>query len=119
MVSKDKTFPNEVKKKSKFKIKPYAKVGNYSNTPEKDVKVKGKSGEYGIEAEADLGSGFTISGGVGKSFDKGKVDYPGGSESWDANIPDNWRAGLKYSKKFNVGGLVKQGKPKIAKKGWR
>jgi hypothetical protein len=29
MVSKDKTFPNEVKKKSKFKIKPYAKVGNY------------------------------------------------------------------------------------------
>jgi hypothetical protein len=94
------------KKKSKFKIKPYARVGNYKSTPEDGVKVKGISGDYGIEAEADLGSGFTLSGGMGKSFDKGKVDYPGGSESWDADIPGNWRAELKYSKKFSRGGGI-------------
>jgi hypothetical protein len=92
------------------------KPGLYANIQAKRKRIKAG---YGIEAEADLGSGFTLSGGMGKSFDKGKVDYPGGSESWDADIPDNWRVGLKYSKKFNVGGLVKQGKPKIAKKGWR
>jgi hypothetical protein len=43
---------------------------------------------------------------MGKSFDKGKVDYPGGSESWDADIPGNWRAELKYSKKFSRGGGI-------------
>tara|TARA_R110000868_G_scaffold1556_2_gene12564 strand:+ start:705 stop:1022 length:318 start_codon:yes stop_codon:yes gene_type:complete len=29
------------------------------------------------------------------------------------------RAEIYYTKKFKTGGLVKQGKPKIAKKGWR
>jgi hypothetical protein len=29
------------KKKSKFKIKPYARAGNYKSTPEDGVKVKG------------------------------------------------------------------------------
>jgi hypothetical protein len=93
-------------KKSKFKVKPYARVGTYDKNPEEGVKVKGKSGDYGVEAEVDLGSGFSLSGGMGKSFDKGKVDYPGGSQSWDADIPDNWRAELKYTKKFSRGGGI-------------
>ena len=96
----------EEEKKSKIKVKPYASVKKYSSTPEKDVDVEGTAGDYGINAEVDLGSGFTLSGGMGKSFDKGKVDYPGGSESWDADIPGNWRAELKYSKKFSRGGGI-------------
>ena len=29
------------------------------------------------------------------------------------------RAGIRFKKKFSKGGLVRQGKPKIATKGWR
>ena len=94
------------KKKSKFKVKPYVRASSYKSTPVKDVDVKGKAGDYGLSAEADLGSGFTLSGSIGSSFDKGKVNYPGGSESWDADIPGNWNAQLKYKYKFSRGGGI-------------
>ena len=29
------------------------------------------------------------------------------------------RAGIRFKKKFSKGGLVKQGKPKLTKKGWK
>ena len=120
-------------KKSKINIKPFADIKSYSSTPEKEVSVKGKAGIYGIQGEADLGKGFSISGMIGKQFEKGKVDFPGGSESWNAKIPDEWNVQIKYSKKFgkepkpdlskfvddkSTGGLIK-GYPKLAKKGWK
>jgi len=93
------------KKKSKIKIDPYANISSYKQTPEKDVEVGGTSGRYGVKGEIDLGEGFKLSGGYGKSFDKGSVKYPGGSESWDAKIPDDWNVGIKWSKQFKYGGL--------------
>ena len=124
----------EEEKKSKIKVKPYASVKKYSSTPEKDVDVEGTAGDYGINAEVDLGSGFTLSGSLGKSFSKGKVDYPGGSLKFDPKIPDNYSVGVNYTKKFGQeakpdlkqlvedkktkGGLI-SGKPKVAKRGWK
>ena len=93
------------KKKSKFKVDPYVDVSSYKQTPHKDVTVGGTSGRYGLKGEVDLGKGFKLSGGYEKSFDKGSVKYPGGSESWDAKIPDNWDVGIKWTKKFKYGAL--------------
>jgi hypothetical protein len=75
-------------KKSNINIKPIANISSYKSTPEKKVSVKGKAGMYGLQGEANLGKGFSISGMLAKQFDKGKVDFPGGSESWNAKIPD-------------------------------
>ena len=99
------------KKKSKIKIDPYVDVSSYSKTPEKDVKVGGTQGRYGVQGEVDLGKGFKLSGRYEKSFDKGSVKYPGGSESWDAKIPDNWDVGIKWTKQFKYGGLTMNKKP--------
>jgi hypothetical protein len=121
------------KSKPNIKIKPIANISSYKSTPAKNVSVKGKAGMYGLQGEADLGKGFSISGMLGKQFDKGKVNFPGGSESWNAKIPDEWNIQIKYSKKFgekakpdlskfvddkSTGGLIK-GYPKLAKKGWK
>jgi len=97
---------SEEKKKSKIKIDPYVDVSSYKQTPEKDVKVGGTQGRYGVQGEVDLGKGFKVSGRYEKSFDKGSVKYPGGSESWNAKIPDNWGVQIKYSKKFSKGDFV-------------
>ena len=101
---------SEEKKKSKIKIDPYVDVSNYKQTPQKDVKVGGTQGRYGVQGEVDLGKGFKVFGRYEKSFDKGKVKYPGGSESWNAKIPDNWNVQIKYSKKFG-----KEAKPDLSK----
>ena len=99
------------KKKSKIKIDPYVDVSSYKQTPEKDVKVGGTQGRYGVQGEVDLGKGFKLSGRYEKSFDKGSVKYPGGSESWNAKIPDNWDVGIKWTKQFKYGGLTMNKKP--------
>jgi len=82
--------------KSKFSLKPFGQGATYKSTPTKDVKVKGKSAYAGLRGEyKNEKKGLTISASVAKNFDAGKVNFPGGSESWNVDSKPDFKIEIK------------------------
>lgn len=88
--------------KIKFKTSVQGKSGSTSPVKGLDVKHKSAYGKIGATYTTEGGGEFTF--GVGKSINKAKVDFPGGSAKFkDESEPDFF---LGYKKKFKYGGIV-------------
>lgn len=88
----------------KAKLNISAQGGTRSSKPAKGVNVDSKSayGKIGGTYTTDGGSEISLD--IGKSFDMGKVTFPGGSEKWNVSSkPDIF---IGWKKKFKYGGLV-------------
>jgi hypothetical protein len=83
---------------NKISLKPFAQGKTYSNKPFKEVEVKGKTAYAGIKGEYKTKKGTTIKGSAAKSFDIGKVNFPGGSESWKGSTKPEYK--IEIEKKF-------------------
>ena len=83
---------------NKISLKPFAQGKTFSTKPFKDVEVKGKTAYAGIKGEYKTKKGTTIKGSVAKSFDIGKVNFPGGSESWKMESKPDFK--IEIEKKF-------------------
>jgi hypothetical protein len=90
---------------NKISLKPFAEGKTYSTKPFKNVEVKGRTAYAGIKGEYKTKKGTTIKGSVAKSFDIGKVNFPGGSESWKGSTKPYLE--FKVEKKFKNGGIAK------------
>jgi hypothetical protein len=82
----------------KFSLDPIFKSSTYESTPEKDVKVKGTGVNLGVKGSYKTDSGLKFSGSVTKSYNIGKVDFPGGSDKWNVQSKPEFR--LEVSKEF-------------------
>jgi len=88
----------------KAKLNISAQGRTISSKPAKGVDVDAKSAHGKIGATYTTEGGSEISFDIGKSFDMGKVDFPGGSESWKGFSKPEIFVGWK--KKYKYGGLV-------------
>jgi len=88
----------------KVKFNVSAQGRTTSSKPAKGVDVDAKSAYGKIGATYTTEGGSEISFDVAKSFDMGKVNFPGGSESWKGSSKPQFFVGWK--KKFKYGGLV-------------
>jgi len=94
--------------KSKFSKSPKNKKGFQFTGVEPKMKFKGNPYESlkDIDTEVDMKDMAVV---FSKDDDDGFTNILIGPK----------RAGIRFKKKFFKGGLVRSGKPKIAKKGWR
>jgi len=88
--------------KTKFRISAQGRKGSFK--PDDKVEVDTQSAYGKIGATYTTEGGSEISFDIGKSFDMGKVDFPGGSESWKGSSKPEFFLG--YKKKFKYGGIV-------------
>ena len=89
---------------SGLKARISAQGGKGTFKPDKNVKVSTTSGygKAGVSYTTKEGTEFSFD--IGKSFDMGKADFPGGSESWKGSSKPDFFVGFK--KKYKYGGLV-------------
>ena len=94
--------------KNKFSKSPKNKKGFQFTGVEPKMKFKGNPYESlkDIDTEVDMKDMAVV---FSKDDDDGFTNILIGPK----------RAGIRFKKKFFKGGLVRSGKPKIAKKGWR
>ena len=97
MADKNK-FSKSPKNKNKFQFTGVEPKIKYEGNPYESVKISDSKVDM-----KDMAAVFS------KGDDDGFTDVLIGPK----------RAGIRFKKKFSKGGLVKQGKPKIAKKGWK
>ena len=110
-------------KKSKFKIEPDINITKGSSNPDPKVKVKTENRYFGVKGEYNIidtdKTNLKITGNVGKGSGRADVKHPFGKDTFKGEGPLNKEIKFKLTKKFSKGGLVRSGKPKIAKKGWK
>jgi hypothetical protein len=93
-----KKFSKSPKNKKKFEFTGLEPKMKFKGNPYESLKD--------IDTEVDMKDMAAV---FSKGDDDGFMDVLIGPE----------RAGIRFKKKFSKGGLVRQGKPKIATKGWR
>jgi len=92
-----KKFSKSPKNKKKFEFTGLEPKMKFKGNPYESLKD--------IDTEVDMKDMAAV---FSKGDDDGFMDVLIGPE----------RAGIRFKKKFSKGGLVRQGKPKIATKGW-
>ena len=97
MADKNK-FSKSPKNKNKFQFTGVEPKIKYEGNPYESVKISDSKVDM-----KDMAAVFS------KGDDDGFTDVLIGPK----------RAGIRFKKKFSKGGLVKQGKPKLTKKGWK
>ena len=97
MADKNK-FSKSPKNKKGFKFKDIEPKMEYKGNPYESIKD--------TDTEVDMKNMAAV---FSKGDDDGFTDVLVGPK----------RLGIRFKKKFSKGGLVRSGKPKIAKKGWR